>query len=114
MSLEWKWSLPDKAGMWMYGGMDCKPITKIVYCIDKITPDAFTDGWWCRLGDVPDPSFTPPKKYRTPKLPDDWGKECEFSDNDFETFAIGMLVGYHKPSEQETCPWRSTNRGFLS
>ncbi len=107
MSLEWKWCLPDVVGMWMYGGMDTKPTTKIVYCIDTIKHDSFTDGWWCRLGDVPNPTFTPPKKYKTPVLPDDYGKECEFSDwEDFkEVHTKAALYGYHKRGHHDNLPW---------
>jgi hypothetical protein len=109
MSLEWKWGKPDAEGIWLFGGNSGSPRLASVYLYKEI--DGWGEGWWCHAG--PTPVVQKPKKHRTPKLPDDYGKECEFSDDGFKTHSIDKLTGYNKSEEDyDPNPWKSSGRGY--
>ena len=40
--------------------------------------------------------LVPAKKYRTPSLPDDWGKECEFRHSEDDEWDSVALIGFIK------------------
>jgi hypothetical protein len=105
MSLEWKWGKPDCVGVWFFGGYSesKKPSVSAVYLYEEI--DEWAVGWWCYGGSIPE--ILEPKKYRTPKLPDDYGKECEFSDDEGFGLVIRkkMLTGYYEPDPDDASPW---------
>jgi hypothetical protein len=48
--------------------------------------------------------LVPAKKYREPVLPQDYGKECEFSD-DGEHWVYSTLIGWCKEEEDDVLTW---------
>jgi hypothetical protein len=66
-------------------------------------PCSRSEGWYCFLMDLP--TIEAPKQYREPKLPDDAGKQCEFSD-DGKDWTASALTGFNDGIR----PWSSLVR----
>lgn len=97
---KWFWGKPDKPGIWYWGWEGKKPDLSRFCLHDGMA--TYADGWWAYLGPIPEiEAPDKPKKYRTPTLPDDAGKECEFFDKGSD-WGSGVLAGF---SARRADPW---------
>lgn len=103
--LVWSWGKTNKEGIWAFGGHDAQPSLRVVRGVPGLDLQSNDDGWVCYLGPIPTIEL-PPKKYRVPELPKDYGKECEFSkDSQFQNPTTAVLVGYRKACCNDRTPW---------
>jgi hypothetical protein len=111
--LVWSWGKPDKEGLWAFGDDQNEPLTSFVVMELRHVADDREEGWWCYLGPIPTIE-QPPKQYREPVLPADYGKVCEFSnDEDFAKFSKADLTLWAKTSETDCAPWGGKGISFF-
>jgi hypothetical protein len=98
----WKKLMEVEPGLYWVGG-NCDQPSSAPYVQCYKTGVVCAPSWFAMIGDVPELPVME-KKYREPVLPQDWGKECEFSDFG-EYWVWSGLVGWCKDHEGVNSNW---------